>query len=425
MQPHTLVQQTAELSLTESIHKENVSFLAPYSYTISMRQKEPGFVVITTNCANQQAFWQKKFPSAIVIFEDWPGGAGNALGTLYAFQKANLMSELKKGKSVALYHTAGKGTRLAPLPGSESNNKSAVKLPGFPPITLLEAVIRQTAPLATPGRLSVFWGDQLFFPSIALKNPTHDVEIFTKIKQPPTEKEWEQEGLSRYGLLLINHKGHARQFEKIDYATYLRHRKGEDVGISLGSFSLSTPFLEHLLSTYRQELETKTGKLDTDRDLWMPLSRQDPSPIGVINIGDTAPWLDFGTLRAYWKSCLAITNNAKIRQFLNLESCISGCEIEDAEIDNSILINVCAKRVKIKDSILINVSAPEIEAQESLIYNVTDQVPISIDCAARADAHRMAFTAPLDGADWDTHLSHNPMSFSKLYELNSTESSAG
>ena len=27
------------------------------------------------------------------------------------------------GKAVAIYHTAGKGTRLAPLPGAENNNK--------------------------------------------------------------------------------------------------------------------------------------------------------------------------------------------------------------------------------------------------------------------------------------------------------------
>jgi hypothetical protein len=28
-----------------------------------------------------------------------------------------------EGKAVAIYHTAGKGTRLAPLPGAENNNK--------------------------------------------------------------------------------------------------------------------------------------------------------------------------------------------------------------------------------------------------------------------------------------------------------------
>lgn len=31
--------------------------------------------------------------------------------------------------SVGLYHTAGKGTRLSPLPGAENNNKPAVQLP--------------------------------------------------------------------------------------------------------------------------------------------------------------------------------------------------------------------------------------------------------------------------------------------------------
>ena len=35
------------------------------------------------------------------------------------------------GASVALYHTAGKGTRMAPLPGAENNNKPGVKLPAL------------------------------------------------------------------------------------------------------------------------------------------------------------------------------------------------------------------------------------------------------------------------------------------------------
>ena len=85
-----------------------------------------------------------------------------ALGTLYAFSKAaavalktfkvDILSDLKEGKiSVGLYHTAGKGTRLAPLPGAENNNKPGVKLPATTivagksvPMTILEAVIKQT-----------------------------------------------------------------------------------------------------------------------------------------------------------------------------------------------------------------------------------------------------------------------------------------
>lgn len=75
----------------------------------------------------------------IAVSEDWStsSGAGNGLGTLYAFQKActvakekygaDLAQELMEGKiSAALYHTAGKGTRLAPLPASENNNKPGV-----------------------------------------------------------------------------------------------------------------------------------------------------------------------------------------------------------------------------------------------------------------------------------------------------------
>lgn len=79
------------------------------------------------------------YPMVLAVSEDWnsSAGAGNGLGTLYAFTKAcnvakgkygvDLAQELMDGKiSAALYHTAGKGTRLAPLPASENNNKPGV-----------------------------------------------------------------------------------------------------------------------------------------------------------------------------------------------------------------------------------------------------------------------------------------------------------
>ena len=78
------------------------------------------------------------FPMVLAVSEDWDeGGAGNGLGTLYAYQKACRLAQnkygidlpdllCKKEISVALYHTAGKGTRLAPLPASENNNKPGV-----------------------------------------------------------------------------------------------------------------------------------------------------------------------------------------------------------------------------------------------------------------------------------------------------------
>ena len=79
-----------------------------------------------------------KFPMVLAVSEDWGGsGAGNGLGTLYAYQKAcklakdkfdtDLADLLAKSEvSASLYHTAGKGTRMAPLPASENNNKPGV-----------------------------------------------------------------------------------------------------------------------------------------------------------------------------------------------------------------------------------------------------------------------------------------------------------
>ena len=112
--------------------------------------------IICTTDDYQAAYWMERlskgickgggdsssssaYPMVLAVSEDWssPSGAGNGLGTLYAFQKAckvakekynvDLEDELKSGKvSAALYHTAGKGTRLAPLPASENNNKPGV-----------------------------------------------------------------------------------------------------------------------------------------------------------------------------------------------------------------------------------------------------------------------------------------------------------
>ena len=151
-----------------------------------------GFDVLIVCCSNQGAenFWQARLEQTVLevtgtaatvlcVHEDWNGGAGNGLGTLYAFTKAcakgaaagiDLAQMMRDGASVALYHTAGKGTRMAPLPGAENNNKPGVKLPGLlmlgqeaVAITVLESVMRQTSSYAAvrKGRCSVFWGDQV------------------------------------------------------------------------------------------------------------------------------------------------------------------------------------------------------------------------------------------------------------------------
>lgn len=88
----------------------------------------------TSLCATEGS----KFPMVLACSEDWgAGGAGNGLGTLYAYQKACALAKTKHDVdlaklldnqeiSAALFHTAGKGTRMAPLPASENNNKPGV-----------------------------------------------------------------------------------------------------------------------------------------------------------------------------------------------------------------------------------------------------------------------------------------------------------
>jgi hypothetical protein len=90
----------------------------------------------TTATATKEA--GANFPMVLAVSEDWGGaGAGNGLGTLYAFQKAHALALEKYGVdltacladgkvSAGLFHTAGKGTRMAPLPASENNNKPGV-----------------------------------------------------------------------------------------------------------------------------------------------------------------------------------------------------------------------------------------------------------------------------------------------------------
>lgn len=229
-----------------------------------------------------------------------------ALGTLYAYQNAlqiakerdgvDLNELIVNGKSIALYHTAGKGTRLAPLPGAENNNKPGVKLPGTiavgekkSPITILEAVIKQTGCYAKSrgGRLSVFWGDQIFIPTVPVEYPvTHHVDILCSLGPMLTEEEWKARGMDKYGLIARNSHHNAAQVEKVDHATAVKLLADlgeiEAVGPSLGSFSISYPMLFTLLNEFSSELAAKKGKLDSDPHLWMPMTLSKSSYIQLM-----------------------------------------------------------------------------------------------------------------------------------------------
>jgi hypothetical protein len=441
---------------------------------IATSSKEKGMdtVIVSTTSPELEAYWQERLlrgrgevckygAQVLVVYEDWEGGAGNGLGTLYALQKAEakaqqshmgVLDRLRRGAAVAVYHTAGKGTRLAPLPGCEQNNKPGVKLPGliklgdrFEAMTILEAVIRQTALYAESrkGRVSVFWGDQIFIPTLpTVYTPTHHADILAKLGPMPDAASWQVGRLDRYGLVAVAANGDASQVEKISHAQardlitkgVINVEGG--IGVSLGSFSISADLTDALLTEFAQELEEKSGKMDTDPHFWMPLTLDAASYLdvmqtkgagaeeagmhyqrmqrfqerfcerqankrilGCVDIGHGCLWWDYGQLLSY------VTNNRKLteddpeakamRQFFQIEarqqvaelgdvdidkaSIILNCRIENGRIRNSVLIGVEAEELYIDNTILVHTKLQSLTGNNVLLYNVASSDPLVMD----------------------------------------------
>lgn len=421
---------------------------------IALMNSLEGFDVVIVCCSGEKQadYWQTRLSAVrgqvlpadakvLAVFEDWKGdGAGNALGTLYAYQNAvkkaqalygfDLEAALARREiSAALYHTAGKGTRLAPLPGAENNNKPGVKLPSTVsvggasvPLTILEAVLKQTGVYAPSrkGRLSVFWGDQVFIPTVGVTyTPSHHVDILAALGPMPSAEEWKAKGLEKYGLIAVNSAGEAAQVEKVSHATakelLASFGEVEKVGVSLGSFSLSADMLSALLDEFEQELQVKEAKLDTDPHLWMPLtldkgayvklmaqkkvaeqessqhydrmrkmleSFRGPSSsrlgvFGAVDIGQGAYWWDYGQLRLYFQNSIRVTQGdleaEHYRAFLGVPSSrISDATTHDTKVDaSSVLSSVSLGSGRVSESVLTNVAAAEIEADGAVLVNVT------------------------------------------------------
>jgi hypothetical protein len=435
-------------------------------------------VIVSTTTTDQENYWQQRLEAGrgrvcrsdaliLAVTEDWPGGAGNGLGTLYALQTAalkareqfnrDLMDELGNGAAVGLYHTAGKGTRLAPLPGSEGNNKPAVKLPATveiegrnEPLTILEAVIRQTAIYAAGrrGRVGVFWGDQVFIPSSPPpEQATHHVDILACLGPMPNAEAWSEQGLERYGLIAVGTSGDAAQVEKVDHATADRLIRDQviavdgGIGVSLGSFSMSAAMTTALLSEFEVELSAKTDKLDTDPHFWMPMTLdaatyrdmmtakgiageeadahhermcnflarvQDAHPeagiFGCVDVGTQSWWWDYGTIDGYLDNNLKLlgddTESAGMRLFFGLDtvaetkgpklsggSVLIDCDINSGHVHGSVLVGVRANCVETKGSVMVHVTCPEIHGDSLLLYNVPEADSLKlIDGTVRADA---------------------------------------
>lgn len=335
---------------------------------------------------------------------------------------------------MGLYHTAGKGTRLAPLPGAENNNKPGVKLPApiligdkVAPITILEAVIKQTGCYARsrPGRLSVFWGDQVFIPTVPVEYcVTHHIDILCSLGPMMSESEWREKGMDKYGLIAQNASGGAAQVEKVDHATavQLLANLGEikSVGASLGSFSVSSLMLFALLEEFDDELTNKRGKLDSDPHLWMPMTldkaaylqlmgqkgvaeefsdrhfdriaammrtfNEGPTShlglFGPVNVGQGVFWWDYGQLRLYQQNTLLMADTSPESDLIRLfygfgdERIVAASELKNTSIDalscvSSSKLGSESTIGSITRSVLSHVDTHQIEADGAVLINVT------------------------------------------------------
>jgi stage V sporulation protein SpoVS len=287
----------------------------------------------------------------------------------------------------------------------------------------LEAVVKQTGIYASSrkGRLSVFWGDQVFLPSASFQyTPTHHIDIMCTLlgETAPTEEEWNAQGLDKYGVIACIEKEGGRldaaQVEKVSHetATSMLAKLGKirQVGPSLGSFSVSAAMLKALCAEFKAELTEKTAKLDTDPHFWMPLTLSledyvtlmkqkgteeteskahharmtamkasfdmgDLGLFGAVDVGKSACWWDYGLLKLYSKnSLLLLEKDAQsdlLRSFLGVEA-----HHVDSTIDAGVTVDeasyVFGSKVKsgsISNSILAQVQAAEINADGAIIVN--------------------------------------------------------
>lgn len=400
---------------------------------IELMNRLEGFdvVIVCTSTANQAKFWQQRLsstagsvsPSACKICavdEDWAaGGAGNGLGTLYAFQKARALAQklygvdiyggMQSGElSVGIYHTAGKGTRLAPIPGAENNNKPGVKLPSVVrttsgqtlPLTILEGVIKQTGVYASSrkGRLSVFWGDQVFIPSVDTRYTSlYHADILAQMGPMPSKQEWEEGGYSNYGLIATGSSGEGAQVEKVTFQQAQELLRGlgsiTECGPSLGSFSLSAPLLGALVEEFTPELEAKAVALDSDPHFWMPMTLslqdyvnimgtkdmnakdatshyarvqkiksslpKDLKTFGAVGVGKEGYWWDYGQVKFYLDNNMKMSQDNEeadaMRKFFGSQASFNGNSTvlntdvgQDSSISGCVLTGVHTKKADLK-----------------------------------------------------------------------------
>ncbi len=426
----------------------------------------PDIVMIVSSTDEQADFWQKRLTGkdavhgsgeivktgAVVLSvpeSNWKGGAGNGLGTLNGFvQAARKARDLKlidvpddapieelirvfmfyiRGKSSFMFHTAGKGTRTAPLPGAEVNSKPNIKLPKMvevegkrQPVTILESVLMETSIYAPSrkNRLSVFWGDQVIVNEENIDfGKRHHVEIFGQ--KVPLDRE-----IEAYGVLIPGEEGDCKQREKLalDDVKKVLPAGSDEVYKSIGSFTVSLGFLNALMSMkeHMEALKKAEGSLNTDPDWWQPLTSARNEyiemqgkkgvdakkagaqwdrmnkfwedfegsgeylgealdrKIGFNDVGPNSYWWDYGQNKFYLRNMQILTEDSMegeaARNFFGVEEgkwVDASSDTGEAVIENSIVQNSAIKKGSLKNCVVIDCTLDEVYAENAVIIGST------------------------------------------------------
>ena len=178
------------------------------------------------------------------MHEDWGAdGAGNGLGTLYAYTKARAKAKTAghdldaraRGRRHRGHLPAPPARERASPPPRRREQQQTRRASFLPRRDLPGRHLRAHHPrggrpsgrdASAPkraGRCSVFWGDQIFVPSAGTaESGAHHADILAQMGPMPDEAQWIAKGLEKYGLITVNAEGEAAQVEKVSYDTARR-----------------------------------------------------------------------------------------------------------------------------------------------------------------------------------------------------------
>jgi hypothetical protein len=411
----------------------------------------PEVVIVVNSMPAEAAYWQERLTGednihasgavirrgAVVLSvteSNWQGPAGNALGTLNGFfqaagkagelglisgrgEETDIFLEFLADKSVFMFHTAGRGMRVAPLAASELNSKSNIKLPGIinvagkeECVTILESVIKMASIYAPSrrGRLGVFWGDQVIINENSIDlDGSHHVEIFGQLV--PLD-----ENIKSYGVLIPSGDGGCGVREKLDVASVIDMLgpANNKVYRSIGSFTISLDILRAFMDLERSVLKAGKGSLNTDPDWWQPLTstreeytrtmdqkgidpvssgarwdnvnsmwqtlEKDPAEcgksgrIGFTDVGEGSFWWDYGQNAYLFENIKLLTTGTEesraARLFFGAEKALVKSSREgNVIIDDSLILNSSLKTGVLKRCVVVSSDIDSICAENSVI----------------------------------------------------------